>query len=294
MDLFLAGLRTDWSRARLQGLMAEGRITVDGKPARASQRLKGGESLEIDWPDVRPYRLEPKDLAIQVLYQDRDMAVVLKPRGMATHPAPGSMEGTLVHGLLHALDGLSGVGGELRPGIVHRLDKDTTGLLVVAKHDASHLVLSRDLEARDIHRTYVALVHGCLRPEAGTIDRPIGRHPRDRQKFATDPAGRRAVTHYRTVETFRDASLLEVDLDTGRTHQIRVHLTALGHPVLGDPLYGPRDAGPMKLAGQLLHATRLKLSHPMTREAMTFEAPLPEDFERALAFLGSRGFWRGG
>lgn len=294
LDVHLAGLLPDWSRARIQTLITEGRVQVDGLPAKAGLRLKGGEHLAASLPEVRPYSVQPADLSLDILHQDDALAVVAKPRGMATHPAPGSWEGTLVHGLLHALDGLSGIGGTLRPGIVHRLDKDTTGLLVVAKHDVAHAALGKAMQERRIKRTYLALVHGRPHPESGTIDRPIGRHPTDRKRFAVVAGGKAAITHYVTLENWRDASLLELNLDTGRTHQIRVHLASLGHPVVGDPIYGPAGrSSPMRLEGQLLHAARLAFAHPSDGRPMQFEAPLPEDFERALRLIRQRGFWRG-
>ena len=294
LDILLASLVTDGSRARIQSLILDGHVLVDGKVPKSGLRMKGGETVRATWPAARPYDVAPQDLGLTILHQDDSLAIVLKPRGIATHPAPGSWEGTLVHGLLHALDGLSGIGGTLRPGIVHRLDKDTTGLLVVAKNDAAHLALSRAMQERRIKRTYVALVHGHPTPATGTVDRAIGRHPVDRKRMAIQEVGKRAVTHYKTQETFRDASLLELDLDTGRTHQIRVHMASIGHPVIGDPVYGPATrSSPMRLDGQLLHAARLALTHPVDGSPMQFEAPLPEDFERALRLVRQRGYWRG-
>jgi len=294
LDLLLANLVTDGSRARIQALIQEGHVLVDGKRPKAGLRLKGGEAVVATWPAARPYEVAPQDMGLTILHEDDSLAIVQKPRGVATHPAPGSWEGTLVHGLLHALDGLSGIGGTLRPGIVHRLDKDTTGLLVVAKNDAAHLALCRALQDRRIKRTYMALVHGRPAAATGTVDRAIGRHPVDRKRMAIQEGGKRAVTHYTTLEAFRDASLLELELDTGRTHQIRVHMASIGHPVIGDPVYGPATrSSPMRLEGQLLHAVRLALAHPVDGRPMQFEAPLPEDFERALKLVRQRGYWRG-
>ncbi|MEB3299747.1 MAG: RluA family pseudouridine synthase [Candidatus Sericytochromatia bacterium] len=292
LDVYLASLMPDWSRARLQALIDRGDVLLSDGPCKAGQRLKGGERLTVTWPEAVAYHIEPVNLELDILYQDAALAVVNKPRGMPTHPAPGSWQDTLVHGLLHALDGLSGIGGTLRPGIVHRLDKDTTGLLVVAKSDEAHLALGKAMQAREIKRTYLALVHGRPALSPGTIDRPLGRHPRDRLKYAVVAEGKPARTHYATLESWRDVSLLELQLETGRTHQIRVHLASIGHPVVGDRLYGPGGPSPTQLKGQLLHAARLSLQHPITGKPMTFEAPLPQDFEKALGLVKRKGGWR--
>ncbi len=292
LDRFLVEAVPDLSRARLQALIAAKMVVVDGKFARAALRLKGAECIDIRIPAPEAASACPEDLPLEIVYQDADLAVVNKPAGMATHPAPGTPGGTLVNALLSRIEDLSGIGGELRPGIVHRLDKDTSGLLVVAKDDRAHRALQAQIQAKTAIRRYLALVTGRLQEHTGTVEAPIARHPRDRVKMAVVPGGRRAVTHYEVVEEFKDASLLAVTLETGRTHQIRVHMAHIGHPVIGDPVYsgGP---SPMRLAGQLLHAWQLSFDHPRTGERMEFEVAPPAEFARALEFIRRRGFWRG-
>lgn len=292
LDRFLVDAIPALSRARLQALIAAQGVVVDGKSARAALRLKGAERIDIRIPVPEVASARPEDLPIEIVYQDADLAVVNKPAGMATHPAPGTPAGTLVNALLGRIDDLSGIGGELRPGIVHRLDKDTSGLLVVAKNDRAHRALQAQIQAKTAIRRYLALVHGRLPEHAGTVEAPIARHPRDRVRMAVVPGGRRAVTHYEVVEEFRDASLLALTLETGRTHQIRVHMAHIGHPVIGDPVYSSGPS-PMRLAGQLLHAWQLSFDHPRTGERLQFAVEPPEAFARALEFIRRRGFWRG-
>ena len=239
----------------------------------------------MELPEAAPARVEAQDIPLEILYQDADLAVVYKPSGMVVHPAAGNPDGTMVNALLQHLDQLSGIGGEIRPGIVHRIDKDTSGLLLVAKNDFSHASLSEQIKAHSVQRAYMAIVQGGMREACGTVEGPIGRHPSDRKKMAIVPGGRDAVTHWRVLEPLKGATLLECRLTTGRTHQIRVHMASIGHPLLGDPLYGPKKMPYPVQGGQLLHAFRIGFVHPRTGEEMLFEAP-PEarflDWQRRL------------
>ncbi len=287
MDVFLAE-RTGLTRTRVQDLISQGKATVGGRRGEKHQRLKAGEEVALELPPPQPAEPHPQDLGLRVVYQDRHLAVVSKPAGMVVHPAAGHHEGTLVNAALFALEDLSGVGGMHRPGIVHRLDRDTSGLLVLAKDDRAHLHLQEMVRARILKRFYLALVHGVPTSPLGTVEAPIGRDPRDRKKMAvTSRGGRPAVTHFRVLEDFETASLLEVELVTGRTHQIRVHMSYIGHPVVGDTTYGrkgrlERELG---LSRQFLHAYRLQFPHPVTGEPLEFEEPLPEDLARPLELL---------
>ena len=274
------------TRSRAAALIKQGRVLADGETrCKAGFDVKPGMALEICVPDAAPARAVAQDIDIDVVYQDADLAVVLKPSGMVAHPAAGNPDGTMVNALLKHLDRLSGIGGEIRPGIVHRIDKDTSGLLLVAKNDFSHASLSEQIKAHSVQRAYMAIVQGGMRQESGTVEGPIGRHPTDRKKMAIVPGGRDAVTHWRVLEPLRGATLLECRLTTGRTHQIRVHMASIGHPLLGDPLYGPKKMPYPVQGGQLLHAFRIGFVHPRTGEEMLFEAP-PEkrflDWQRRL------------
>jgi len=269
------------SRSRVAGLMAEGHCLIDGKTCvKAGTRTAPGQTVLLTVPAPRPAEPEAEDLPLRILYQDEDLAVVIKPRGMVTHPAPGHENGTLVNALLHHLDALGGIGGELRPGIVHRLDKDTSGLMIVACQDESQQALSRMLAERKIEKHYRALVEGAMKEPAGRVELPIGRSKKDRKKMAVDPGGREAVTEWRVLAEGRACSLMDVRILTGRTHQIRVHMRALNHPVCGDPLYGWEKG--VKVPCLMLHAFSLCFDHPRTGEKMRFEAPLPEDFLEGL------------
>ena len=274
------------TRSRAGALIRDGQARVNGVvQTKAGFKLRPGDRVELALPEAAPARVEAQDIPIEVLYQDDDLAVVYKPSGMVVHPAAGNPDGTLVNALLQRLDHLSGVGGEIRPGIVHRIDKDTSGLLLVAKNDFSHLALSEQIRAHSVQRAYMAIVQGGMRADSGTVDGPIGRHPTDRKKMAIVPGGRDAVTHWRVLEPLRGATLLECRLTTGRTHQIRVHMASIGHPLLGDPLYGPKKMPYPVQGGQLLHAFRIGFVHPRSGEEMLFEAP-PEarflDWQRRL------------
>ena len=270
----LAAAAAEITRSRAGALIKDGLVLVNGiAQTKAGFKVKSGDAVSVTLPEAEPSRVEAQDIDIDILYQDEDLAVVYKPSGMVVHPAAGNPDGTLVNALLRHLDHLSGIGGEIRPGIVHRIDKDTSGLLLVAKNDMSHLSLSEQIKAHTVHRAYMAIVQGGMREDSGTVEGPIGRHPTDRKKMAIVPGGRDAVTHWKVMEPLKAATLLECRLTTGRTHQIRVHMTSIGHPLLGDPLYGPKKMPYPVQGGQLLHAFRIGFVHPRTGEEMLFEAP---------------------
>jgi 23S rRNA pseudouridine1911/1915/1917 synthase len=289
IDGYLHGHGIAPSRAQAQRLLAEMLVTVNDQPVKPSYKVRPGDRIDAAVPEPTPLDIQPANLPLEVLYEDDAIAVVNKPAGMVVHPAPGNWEGTLVHALLHHLTGLSGIGGRERPGIVHRIDKETSGLLVVAKTDHAHQQLSARFKAHAQERRYLAIVAGVPKPAHGTIDLPIGRDRNDRKRISPrSNTPRRAITHYRVLETFDGAAaLVECKLETGRTHQIRVHLAERGHPVLGDPVYGGKRPVPtgVPVRRQMLHATRLDVEHPESGQVMRFDAPPPDDFERALAAL---------
>ncbi len=265
---------------------ARGTPRVGARRARPSDRLHAGDRIEVEIPPARVVSLEPESIPLDIAYEDGDLLVINKPAGLTVHPGAGRQTGTLVHAILAHCPDLPGIGGEQRPGIVHRLDKDTSGLLVVAKTEAALRHLQAQIQARRARRDYIALVHGRMAKREGTIDAPIGRDPRHRTRMAVVASGRRAVTHYRVAEAFEGATLLDVRLETGRTHQIRVHCAHLGHPVVGDPVYGRRP-NPWGLARQALHAHRLAFVHPGSGAALSFTASLPADMASALRVLRS-------
>ena len=269
------------TRSRAASLMEQGLCLVDGEPERkAGAKPRAGARVRLTIPAPQPAEPQPESIPLEILWQDDDLAVVVKPAGMVVHPAAGNPDGTLVNALLYALDHLGGIGGELRPGIVHRLDKDTSGLLLVAKNDAAQLALSRQLQQREMEKHYLALAEGILREDAGRIDAPIARSKRDRKQMAIDPQGREAVTEWRVLARGNGCTLLDVHILTGRTHQIRVHLRSIGHPVCGDPIYGyPKG---LKVPRLMLHARSLAFTHPASGERMCFTAPLPEAFLRGI------------
>ena len=283
LDAFVASRANGLTRSQAARYIEEGRVSVDGKPASKSCRIGGGETVTVDVPEVRETALEPQDIPLDVVYEDEDVIVVNKPSGLVVHPAPGHPDGTLVNALLHHCgSSLSGIGGEKRPGIVHRIDRDTSGLIIAAKNDAAHLGLSAQLSDHTLARTYECLVVGNLKEDSGTVDAPIGRHPSDRKKMAVNPQnGKRAVTHFKVLKRFRQFTYIECELETGRTHQIRVHMASLQHPLLGDSVYGPAKS-PYKLQGQTLHAMTIGFIHPSTGGYMEFSAPLPAYFEELL------------
>ena len=279
-DVLLSGA-SGLSRSRVAALMAEGCCLLDGAVCRkAGARASEGSLLELTVPPPRPAQPQAEDLPLEVLYEDGDLAVVVKPRGMVVHPAAGHEDGTLVNALLYHLSSLGGIGGETRPGIVHRLDRDTSGLLLIAKNDETQQALSRMLQERRIEKHYRALVEGVPREPEGRVELPIGRSRKDRKKMAVDPEGREAVTLWRTLAAGRGCALLDVRILTGRTHQIRVHMRAVNHPVCGDPIYGTERG--TRVPCLMLHAYSLTLAHPGTGEEMTFRAPLPADFREGL------------
>lgn len=301
LDVWLAG-RLDLSRTRVARLVEEGRVLLDGALPRKSEVLAAGMRVEVEVPGPVPTDVEPEDIPLDIVWEDGDLLVVNKPAGMVVHPAPGHPRGTLVNALLYHVRDLSGIGGALRPGIVHRLDRDTSGLLVVAKRDGVHQALSDALRARTVRRIYLAAVWGHLRESPVTVDAPIGRDPRDRKRMAVVPQGRRALTRARVRERWLAAELLDVALGTGRTHQIRVHMQYLGHPVVGDPVYGggrergiSGDAGvwarafARRVPRQFLHAAELAFRHPGSGEPMRFRVPLPEDLSAAAEWARGEG-----
>ncbi len=280
LDVLLAEV-TGLTRSRVASLMEEGLCTLDGEPEKkAGTRARPGQQVVLTVPAPRPAAPQPEDIPLEILYQDSDLAVVVKPCGMVVHPAAGNEDGTLVNALLHHLDSLGGIGGELRPGIVHRLDKDTSGLLLVAKNDAAQLALSQQLQERAMEKHYRALVDGVFKEDTGRVEAPIARSRKDRKKMAVDPEGREAITDWQVLSRGRGVTLVDVHILTGRTHQIRVHMKHLGHPVCGDPIYGsPRGA---KVPRLMLHAYSLTFTHPTTGQRMTFTAPLPMAFVEGL------------
>jgi 23S rRNA pseudouridine1911/1915/1917 synthase len=285
IDAYLAA-NTDLTRSKIQKLIKDGAVALNGKACKASSAVCAGDSIRILVPETDGDRLpEPENITLDVVYEDDDLAVINKPKGMVVHPAPGNPSGTLVNALLYRFQTLSGAGGEIRPGIVHRIDRMTSGLLVVAKNDFAHEALARQFAEHTAHREYLCLVHGNLKEDSGTVDAPIGRHKTDRKRMAVTEDGRRAVTHWHVLERFGTETLLDVRLETGRTHQIRVHMAYIKHPILGDEVYGS-PAPKLGLNGQALHGYRLTFSHPRTGETMSFTAPLPDDFITAIVRLG--------
>ena len=286
MDKYLSGLVPEFSRSYLQRLIQEERVRVDGRPVRGKEKAVPGTVIELDVPEAVEPRIEPEDLPLKILYEDKDVILVNKPKGMVVHPAAGHTSGTLVNALLfHCKGELSGINGVLRPGIVHRIDRDTTGVLIACKNDRAHNCLAEQLKEHTVTRRYRALVCGNIKEDEGTVDAPIGRHPTDRKKMAVvRSGGREAVTHYRVLERFGNYTYIECRLETGRTHQIRVHMAGMGHLLLGDQVYG-RVKAPFRLGGQTLHAMILGFMHPSSGEYMEFEAPLPEYFAALLETL---------
>jgi len=286
LDLYLTEILSI-SRSQVKKLIEEGDVLLNAKRAKAHTSLKVGDTIKVNLKPPEPSALKAEAIPLDIVYEDQYLLVVNKPQGMTVHPAAGNWEGTLVNALLNYCQDLSGIGGVFRPGIVHRLDKDTSGLLLVAKNDFTHQSLALQLKERHIKRNYLALAEGHFKNFEGTIDLPLGRHPKNRKKIAVVPGGKKAVTRYRIVEEFPGFSLVECSLDTGRTHQIRVHLAALGHPLAGDPLYGRK--GLLGLTGQALHAYKISFLHPVKKEAMEFTQPLPEWFESVLKKLKEEG-----
>lgn len=285
LDVFLARQQSELSRAHIQKLTAAGDVLVNQEVRKANYKLKLGERVTLRLPEAEATEIEPEDIPLDILYEDADIIVINKARGMVVHPAAGVYHGTLVNALLAHCKDLSGINGLIRPGIVHRLDKDTSGVMVAAKNDKAHLDLAEQIRTKAAHRRYWAIVHGNIKEEEGVIHGAIGRHPVDRKKMAIVPEhGKSATTKFKVLERFGDYTLVECTLLTGRTHQIRVHMTHIGHPLVGDPKYGVRKS-PFAIQGQALHSISLTLTHPQTGEVMEFTAPVPEDMEKILRAL---------
>ncbi|QFR31028.1 RluA family pseudouridine synthase [Bacillus thuringiensis] len=283
IDKFVAGINNEWSRTQVQQWIKDDVVTVNGKAVKGNYKVKEEDEITVTIPEPEELDIQPEDLNLEIYYEDADVLVVNKPRGMVVHPAPGHTSGTLVNGLMHHCTDLSGINGVMRPGIVHRIDKDTSGLLMVAKNDMAHESLVNQLVAKTVTRRYKAIVHGVIPHDKGTIDAPIARDKKERQSMTVDENGKNAVTHFQVLERFKDFTLVECRLETGRTHQIRVHMKYIGYPLAGDPKYGPKKT--LDMNGQALHAGILGFDHPRTGEYIQFEAPIPEVFEDALNIL---------
>lgn len=286
IDKFISEQCEELSRSYIQKLLKSGEVYVGQKAVKPSYKVTEGDMISFEVPEAVELEIVPEDIPLDIVYEDHDVILVNKPKGMVVHPAAGHYTGTLVNALMfHCKDDLSGINGVLRPGIVHRIDMDTTGILIVCKNDLSHTSIAEQLKEHSITRRYQAIVHGVLKDDEGTIDAPVGRHPQDRKKMCINHQnGKHAVTHYRVLNRFKNFTHIECRLETGRTHQIRVHMASLNHPLLGDAVYGPAKC-PYKLQGQTLHAGILGFVHPRTGEYMEFEAPLPEYFQKLLNIL---------
>jgi 23S rRNA pseudouridine1911/1915/1917 synthase len=284
IDKVVSAFNSDWSRSQVQSWIKDGNIKVNGNNVKTNYKVNIGDHIQIDIPEPQALDVVPEEMNLDVYYEDADVLVVNKPKGMVVHPAPGHVSGTLVNGLMAHCNDLSGINGVLRPGIVHRIDKDTSGLLMVAKNDVAHESLVNQLVEKSVTRKYKALVHGVIPHDQGTIDAPIGRDKKDRQSMTvTDENSKDAVTHFNVLERFKDFTFVECQLETGRTHQIRVHMKYIGYPLAGDPKYGPKKT--LELGGQALHAGLLGFVHPRTNEYLEFESPLPAYFEELLEKL---------
>ncbi|ADD02603.1 pseudouridine synthase, RluA family [Thermoanaerobacter italicus Ab9] len=286
IDVFLAA-ELDYTRSYIKKLIVDGLVFVNGKTVKPSYKVKENDEVVVNIPEAEKIDVLPENIPLDILYEDDDIIVINKPQGMVVHPAPGNYSGTLVNALLYHCKNLSGINGILRPGIVHRLDKDTSGVMVVAKNDKAHISLSNQIKERSVFKKYVAIVEGVIKDEEGKIEAPIGRHPVDRKKMAVIEDGRYALTLYKVLERFKENTLVEAVIKTGRTHQIRVHMAFIGHPVVGDPVYGFKKQK-FKLEGQALHSSILGFIHPTKGVYMEFEAPLPEYFVRLIEILRNK------
>ncbi|MFP3356945.1 RluA family pseudouridine synthase [Planococcus citreus] len=283
IDKVISAIDEEWSRSQISNWVKDGHIKVNGETVKPNYKVRLEDEILITPPLLEELDAEPENLNLDIVYEDEDVLVVNKPKGMVVHPAPGHASGTLVNGLMYHCTDLSGINGIVRPGIVHRIDKDTSGLLMVAKNDLAHASLVDQLVEKSVTRKYIALVHGHIAHDKGTIDAPIARDPKERQKMAVVDKGKHAVTHFTVLERFGDFTLVECRLETGRTHQIRVHMRYIGFPLVGDPKYGPRKT--MDIGGQALHAAVIGFIHPRTKEYLEFSAPLPTEFEELLETL---------
>ena len=288
IDSYIVDKNINLSRTAIKRLLDEGKILINGKKQKPSYKPEVGDIITIEIMKPKEVELKPQDIPIDIIYEDKDIIVVNKPKGMVVHPANGNPDGTLVNAILaKCKDSLSGIGGEIRPGIVHRLDKDTSGLLIIAKNDQAHINMSKQIQDRKVIKKYIALVKGVIGENTATIDMPIARSTKDRKKMAVDPNGKEAITHYKVLQRYDKYTLLEIKIDTGRTHQIRVHMAYIGHPVVGDMQYsnGKNEFG---IEGQMLHSKYLEFDHPITGKRLKLEAPLPEYFEQVLKELEGR------
>lgn len=288
LDSYISDNMDKISRSFAQKLIENQQVTINGKNEKASYKVCAGDNIQVDVPEAQGTKLKVQDIPVDVVYEDKDIIVVNKPKGMVVHPANGNPDGTLVNAILAMCkDSLSGIGGEIRPGIVHRLDKDTSGLLIIAKNNEAHVKMSKQIQDRLVTKKYIALIRGVVKDDEATIDMPIARSKVDRKKMAVDKDGKQAVTHFKVIKRYRGYTLLEIKIDTGRTHQIRVHMAKIGYPVVGDMVYsnGKNEFG---IEGQMLHAKSLEFSHPITGKKMHLEAPLPEYFTKVLEELDSR------
>jgi len=284
IDRYLTNQEEDWTRTQVQKWIKEERVTVEGEPVKANYKLRLGDHIILKVPPPAELEIKPEDIPIHIVYEDQDVIVIDKPRGLVVHPAPGNYSGTIVNGLLYHCKDLSGINGVLRPGIVHRIDKDTSGLIMVAKNDKAHLSLAQQLQEHTVERKYIALVHGTFPHEVGTVDAPIGRDPKDRKKMAVVfENSKHAITHFVVKERFKQHSLIECRLETGRTHQIRVHMQYIGHPIVGDPKYGKGDT--LGMNGQALHASTLGFVHPRSGERLIFQSEIPHDMSAVIERL---------
>ncbi|MCI1959114.1 MAG: RluA family pseudouridine synthase [Clostridia bacterium] len=282
IDVYISSLLDELSRSQVQKLIEEKHISINNKSIKSNYKLRCNDIINVEIPDPQPLEIEAEDIPLDIIYEDKDIIVINKPQNMVVHPAPGHYSGTVVNALLfHCKNELSGINGVMRPGIVHRIDMNTSGVIVAAKNDMAHKSLALQLSCHSITRKYYCIVCGNIKDDEGTIDKPIGRNPKDRKKMAVVPDGRRAVTHYRVLERYGKYTFVEAQLETGRTHQIRVHMASISHPLLGDMVYGS-DKQPYKLKGQVLHAKVLGFIHPSKREYMEFSSPLPDYFEKLI------------
>ncbi len=289
LDAYISKQMQDLSRSMIQKLLEENKINVNGKSEKPAYKVQNGDIIEINIEEPKEVKIEAQDIPLDIIYEDEDILVVNKQKGLVVHPANGNPDGTLVNAVMaHCKDSLSGIGGELRPGIVHRLDKDTSGLLIIAKNDKAHIQMSNQIKNREVKKTYIALVRGTIAENEATINMPIGRSTKDRKKMAVTKSGKEAVTHFKVLNRYTtdkgSYTLLEIKIDTGRTHQIRVHMAEIGHPVIGDAVYsnGKNEFG---VEGQCLHAKRLEFTHPITGKEMKLQAPLPEYFKNIIEHL---------
>lgn len=288
IDKFIANVASDLTRSRIQGLISDGNITVNDKVVKANYKVREQDIIKILIPDAVPVDIPAEDIPLDIVYEDDDILIINKPKGMVVHPAPGHYTGTLVNALMyHCKDNLSGINGELRPGIVHRIDMDTTGLLVICKNDKAHNFVAEQLKEHSITRKYQAIVYNAFKDEEGVVEGNIGRHPNDRKKMTITPNGKEAITHYKVLKNMGKYTLIECQLETGRTHQIRVHMSSINHPLLGDEIYGPKNC-PFKLQGQVLHAKTLGFIHPTTKEYMEFDSELPAYFTKLIDTLSNQ------